>query len=489
MYIFKNAWLSITRNKGRNVLIGIIILVISLCATVTLAIRNSANKLIDSYKDAYQIEATISFSRKNVMESFDPTSDNRDEIMEKFSEASSLTIDDINNYGDSKYVTSYYYTTTANVNSNTIEKASSSVMKKNSDSYIDSEQRKMPSNFIMSDSSTDFQLVGYSSYEAMNDFITGSYTINEGEVSSDFTSNNCVINSELATLNNISVGDTITFVNSDDETSTYNFVVTGIYSDNEESEGMQMFSNSANKIITSSNAVLSLDNLEVTNSPTYVLTSKDVIEKFSDELTEKGLSEYLEISTNLDNIENEIRSISNLKTYVTTFLIITLVIGIVVLFVINMINIRERKYEIGVLRTIGMKKSILSLQFVFETLIITVFALIIGTGIGTCLSVPVANAMLENEIASSSESMNNINNNFGGNMSRPNESSLDGNRPNMKFAGQVSIDKISSINAAVDITVLLELLAIGILLAIISSSAAMISVQRFRPLTILKERS
>ena len=29
MYLLKNAWLSITRNKGRNILIGIIIVVIA----------------------------------------------------------------------------------------------------------------------------------------------------------------------------------------------------------------------------------------------------------------------------------------------------------------------------------------------------------------------------------------------------------------------------------------------------------------------------
>ena len=42
MYILKNAITSIKRNKGRNLLIGLIIMVIAIAVTVTLAINNTA---------------------------------------------------------------------------------------------------------------------------------------------------------------------------------------------------------------------------------------------------------------------------------------------------------------------------------------------------------------------------------------------------------------------------------------------------------------
>ena len=80
-----------------------------------------------------------------------------------------------------------------------------------------------------------------------------------------------------------------------------------------------------------------------------------------------------------------------------------------VLFVINMINIRERKYEIGVYRTIGMKKSTLTLQFILELFIVSFVALLIGAGLGSISSVPVSNFLLENEIESSTEKIENIN--------------------------------------------------------------------------------
>ncbi len=70
MYVFKNSCLSIFRNKGRNILIGIIILVIACASTVTLAIRNTAENLVRDYEAAHDIIATISFDRRQLGEQF-----------------------------------------------------------------------------------------------------------------------------------------------------------------------------------------------------------------------------------------------------------------------------------------------------------------------------------------------------------------------------------------------------------------------------------
>ena len=72
MYILKNAITSIKRNKGRNLLIGLIIIIIASAVTVTLAINNTAASLIKAYKDKYQVEASITFNRENMMKDFNP---------------------------------------------------------------------------------------------------------------------------------------------------------------------------------------------------------------------------------------------------------------------------------------------------------------------------------------------------------------------------------------------------------------------------------
>jgi len=145
-----------------------------------------------------------------------------------------------------------------------------------------------------------------------------------------------------------------------------------------------------------------------------------------------------------------------------------------------MINIRERKYEIGVLRTIGMKKSKLSLQFIIELMVVGVVSLLIGTAVGSTMSVPISNNLLKNEINSASEKYDNIENNFGGPDAK--------NFKNKDF-GVAKVDEIDKINAAVDLKVTGKLLGIGVLLILVSSLGSIVAILRFSPLTILKERS
>lgn len=511
-YIFKNAYKSIVRNKGRNILMGIIVMVIACACAITLSIRDSANKLVTAYENKYNIEASLTYNREKLMENISDDADSAEERIEAFNNIESLTIDEINKYGKSDYVSYYYYTYNVGMNSDDIDQATEEIAKVTTETKTTG--GGFPGGFGGGSTTTrkteiiqnmgtsgDFTVVGYSSYEGMTDFVNGSYTITDGEISDDFTSNGCVINSELAELNDLEVGDTITLQSVNDEDLTYDLVVTGIFTDSSEetSDMRSMYSSSVNKIITNSTMVEKIvaddEDSKTTITPTFVLKSKDVVDKFSAEVSEKGLDENYQVTTNLDTIESETESITNVSSFATTFLIVTLVIGGVVLLVLNMINVRERKYEIGVLRTIGMKKSVVTLQFMFELLSISVIALLLGAAIGAASSVKVANKMLASEIASAKAEQEEIRGNFGG----PNQDSSDTttttnddetSKNNVNVTnGVTKISEVTNINAVVDFKVLMELLGIGLGLTLFSSLSAMISIAKFSPLTILKERS
>lgn len=543
MYVFKNALTSISRNKGRNILIGIIIVVISAACAITLSIRNSANKIVDAYESKYNVEATIGMNRETLMSELrgggedengeEKEKNSQEDMINMFNEIEQVTVDEINTYGDSKYVSSYYYVYNASMDAEDLTEATDSLVKETTTTTTKTDKfttqfgappsggrgpgsqggstttkksttttKKTEEIYNAKAANGAFTIMGYSSYEAMSEFISGSYTISEGEVSSDFTGNGAVISEELASLNELEVGDTITLVNPDDDDLTYEIIVTGIYKENTDASGdmTSMFSNSANTIITNATVVESIladdDEFSVTVTPTFILTGTDVADKFAEEVKEKGLSEYYTVTDNVDTVESATKSISNVKTFATTFLIITLVIGGVVLLVINMINIRERKYEIGVLRTIGMKKTLVIGQFMIELLIVCIFGLLVGAGVGAVSSVEVANNLLENEISNATEDYESINKNFGGSMENIPGKSDDkvvgenhGNKDEMKINGLVNIEQVDSMDAVVDFKVLLQLLAIGVSLTIISSISACIAIARFSPLTILKERS
>ena len=515
MYILKNSLVSVMRNKGRNILIGIIILVIACSTTVTLAIRNTANNLVKNYEEAHDIIASISFDRKQLSNNFKGGEDSQKSNIETFNNIETLNLETVKKYGESENLKGYYYMYSTSLNSDTLSKATDSyeyevedkqtttsttstttggnsgmgkgqgpggerhtVTNNNTTTVITRTKEKFESTKNLTG---DFELDGYSSYDAMTDFVNGTYQITEGEIISNFEDLECVISSELAILNEITVGATITLKNPNTE-ATYDFTVKGIYKDNADSnETASMYSSSANKIITGSGIIEKLvadDSSLVTNiTPSFIMQNEEAIERFTQELQEKGLSEYYTVNTNLEELKNATKSIKNVKTFATTFLIITLIISSIVLFIINMINIRERKYEIGVFRTIGVSKVKLTIQFILELLMIAVIMLCIGAICGTFLSKPVGNSLLQNEIESNEIEEEQISNNFGR-----------GQMP-MEYKGSVAVEPINSINAVVDFTVISQLLAIGVLLTFISSLASMISIQRFSPLTILKERS
>lgn len=528
MYILKNAWISIARNKSRNILIGVIIIVIAIACTITLSILNSANKIVDAYNSQYEAKATIGTNREQLMKTYKKNENqNPENMINEFSNLEQISEDDINKYGDSQYVKNYYYTYTVGMNANGLQEATDQIQKETTETRTEKRTSKSgnggqgspdgrPDRGGGQETTTEeetqitktvenikaqngaFSVIGYNSFSAMSDFISGNYTITSGSVSSDFNLKTCVISEELASLNNLSVGSKITLVDPKNTSLTYELEVTGIYKENSmEAKDMgSMFSSSVNNIITNQSVAKSFvvadSNLKATVTPTFVLKDKENAEDFANEVKSKGLNENFEVTNNLKEAEKAAKGIENISSFAATFLLIVLIIGGIVLFVINMINIRERKYEIGVLRTIGMSKLKVISQFVTEMLIVAMIALAVGSVIGSLTSVPVANKLLETEILNSQSQMESINKNFGGDMGPGGpggQTPPDKPEQDNKFDGMVEMKEVEDIEAVVDFTVLAELLAIGVGLTIISSLASVIAIARFQPLTILKERS
>ena len=480
MFILKNAWISIIRNKGRNILIGVIILVISCACTITLAINNTASDLINSYESAFDKELTLSFNRENMMKNFDRS--NMEEYRQNFSNIGTYTIDDVKSFAESNHIVNYRYTYGISLNGSNIEKVTSETSNVGNRSF----------NFS---GGMDFTLTGYSSIDAMSEFVFGTYEMTEivdGAWNIAFDDNYVFINEELASYNELNLNDKIKL--EDEDGKTYEFEIIGIFKENEtgNSAPMSMFSNSANTLVTNADTLINIaesnENIKGNVTPTFIIDDYDNADIVQNEFYEKGLDENFIVQTNEEAANAGVSSIQNVKSFATTFLIITLLIGGIVLFIINMINIRERKYEIGVLRTIGISKLKLTTQFVSELLIVSFVALMLGAGIGATMSKSVSNSLLANEIKSAENSMTEMQNNFGGSRGGQNFRG-ENSYGNFNMRGVPVVQAYDSIDAIVNVSVIIELLAIGLSLVLISSLASMVSIQRFSPLTILKERS
>ena len=331
-----------------------------------------------------------------------------------------------------------------------------------------------------------------------------------------------------ATYNDLAVGDTITLSNPNQEDETYTLTIAGIYETESTSDsassmmgGFMAGADSSNQIYVSyqtletiltqseENATTTTDSTtgETTTTAlrsmlngTYAFDSVSDYEKFQDEVKEMGLSDdYTVSSSDLTSYEESLEPLQHLSEYAGYFLMVILAIGAVILIVLHIFAIRERKYEIGVLAAIGMKKWKIAVQFLTESLCITFCALIIGAGIGAVSSVPVTNHLLAQQIESTSSSGQEQR--FGretgaqGGTEAPEQPGGSGEQaeaPEASNAGgpgfAQAANYVSSISSATDMQVILEMMGIGILLTLISGCTALIFIMRYDPLKILSNR-
>ncbi len=517
MYIIKNAVRCICRAKGRNILIGIILLVIAISACIGLSIRQAADSARESALSELAVTATISYDRQGMMQGMQPPDMSGgfdiDSFKEQMGNVSSLSLDEYKKYAQAKSVKSFYYTLTVY-----LDGASVSPISTESSSSIGGGFGGFGGmGGFGGGASGDFTVIGYSDDSAMASFKNGSASISDGTVFDEGTQElHCIISSELAVYNSLSVGDEISLVNPSLDTESYTLKIVGIYSSTETNSAVMggMGSDPANEIYMSYTALQSIVDASETAgttltddegneyesaltgalNATYSFASVADYESFEEQARKLGLSEdYTVSSQDLSAFESSIAPLETLSTMAGWFLIIMLVIGSIILVVLNIFNIRERKYEIGVLTAMGMKKIKVAMQFVCEILIVTMIAVVIGAGIGAVSSVPVTNALLEGQIESSQERESDIENSFGrpsgmGGAQMP--EMPDGadfrDKPDGIFGGTANY--ISEINSAMNLTVVLQMMGIGLLLTLAAGGASVMFVMRYDPLKILSNR-
>lgn len=119
MYIIRNALKCIGRSKGRNILIGIIVLVIAVSACIGLSIRQAAQSAKEETLSGMTVTATISIDRQAMMGNmggFDGGGFDKRGFADKMTATESLTLSDYQKYAQADSVQDFYYTVTASLN-------------------------------------------------------------------------------------------------------------------------------------------------------------------------------------------------------------------------------------------------------------------------------------------------------------------------------------------------------------------------------------
>ncbi|MPW24269.1 FtsX-like permease family protein [Alkalibaculum sp. M08DMB] len=457
MYIFQNALKNVVRNKGRNILIGIIIFAIITTTVITLGINNTANGIIDDYKTRFGSEVTITPDMQKIMKS-------------GTSLTPRITIEQRKEFSQSKYIKEYKLTANAGISGENIKAVDEATGGGSGTTGMVGDK----SEFI----NPTMQLIG----NQFDDFQKGIREITDGKMPEN--DNECIVSKELAELNNLSVGDVIDVTASlftddiDVRNVIYTLTITGIYFDGTEEYGMfaNPYLNRRNEVLTTFETITNVvqtDENGITVGSRYFLKDPDMLAAFTTELKAKGLNDIFKVTTDENSYNRVVGPVEGLRSVSITFMIIVLILGSIILILLTSIAIRERKYEIGVLRAMGMKKIKVALGLWVEMLTITAICLVIGIGIGSIIAQPVSNVLLEGQIENAQSDIEG------------------GNVPGFVDMSSIgtSDEPISKLDISLGLHTTLQIIGISLMLATIAGLAAIIKITKYEPIKILMERN
>ena len=201
----------------------------------------------------------------------------------------------------------------------------------------------------------------------------------------------------------------------------------------------------------------------------YYLKRPELLTAFEAELRAKGLPGDYSVKTDESLFEKTAGSVESLQGLSFTYLIIVIALGAAIMILMAVISVRERKYEIGVLRAMGMKKKKVALGLWTEIIAITCICFVLGIGAGTMLSQPVSDALMAGQTKVSSSGGSTLSDRMG----TTNDTAA-------------QIDKVS---VSVDVITALEIFGISILLASIAGVISVSRITKYEPIKILMERN
>ena len=455
MYILQNALKNIARNKGRNILMGAIILAIIVTTVISLIINTASGAIIEDYKTRFGSRVYINpdTSRVSVM-----SGKQTEQTVPLYDVYAALADSDCLMSADlSCHVPSVSDTLTG----------------------LGEGPGGGAVPIVPGGSAGGFPTMnvkGYTNLEQLDDFKEGLREMISGTF--PFKNNECIISEDFAALNNIVVGDIIDIAQGMVAYNPLSLKVVGIYFDSTANMfGATMDAPAAinvrNDIITNYETAFAYGKTDPrVDTAAYTLKSPELLSAFESEARAAGLSYDYMVTIDEEAYNRIISPVEGMKKISLTFMVVVLILGGLILILLATLSIRERKYEVGVLRAMGMKKHKVAFGLAFESLVITAICLIVGLGIGAAVAQPVSDMLLHEQVAAA-------------------ESSSDSGT-GMFFAGtqgDTNAKPLTVLDVSLNFSVVMMIILISFLLVLISSVTGISYITKYEPIKILMERN
>ncbi|MCL2513426.1 MAG: FtsX-like permease family protein [Oscillospiraceae bacterium] len=508
MYVLKNALKNLVRNRGRNTLIAVIIFAIITTTVIALIINNTSSGIIDDYKNRFGSEVSISPNMEKVMQNAQSSQSGGGNGRQQAVRISPPSINPKQylSFGESDYLLQDKCTYTANIGVKCSDESFTPIdYDENSSSgsmmySVNGGSRPAPMPEGDEDRfSPNMRIYGDSWGEFTGD--SPSRKLSEGrQVQKD---GECLMSADLAEENGVDIGDALAFNATLYDTERnpvaeveYSLTVVGFYTDATEEYPIPMMSgnsymNRRNEVLTTFDTVMNAVSGDVATgfngldvSATYYLKNPDMLEDFKRELYAKGLSGDFDVNTDTLSYNKIVAPVEGLKSMSLTFMLVVLILGGVILVLLSSIAIRERKYEIGVLRAMGMKKGKVAVGLWLEILAIAAVCLVLGITAGIFASQPVSDTLLERQVAAIAEE-------------DAAQSAQNANRPmiGMTIGGGrapgagTDAKPLENMDVSLSIVTILEIIAVAVLLASVSGIVSISRITKYEPIKILMERN
>lgn len=411
MNYMKRAIQSLWAKKGRSIIMIAVFSAILIFVLAGLTIRSGADLATTNAKKSVGATVTLSTNRETMFKQSDSEDENSRPDPGSF-ERTPVNLSDAKKIAKLSNVKSYSFEASTSADkSSGIEPISS-----DSDASNDStENTEESSDEQMAGfggggapggmSQGDFQIKGVSESSSYSEFSAGTASLVEGEAitSADEGTNNVLIEQSLAEANDLSVGDTFKIKDTDDK--DVEVTIKGIYktSDSGDSVSAQFnFMNPSNTIFSSYTMVNTLTGSEgkTIDSAVYNLEDPKDMDSFVKQANKLIDTDTFSLETNDQMYQQMLQPLNNVSSFAKNIVILVAAAGVIILTLIIMLSIRERKYEIGVLLSLGESRMKVISQFFVEIFICMIFALGIAAASGNVVGNAVGNQLLNQQTTS-----------------------------------------------------------------------------------------
>ncbi len=331
-------------------------------------------------------------------------------------------------------------------------------------------------NGTSGDTTTTFSLpVSFLGTNDPNHIEDTTITVNKGaglHGSSD--TNNALISSTMASKNNLSVGSTFTAYNA-------TLTVTGIFDSSNQG--------------TENTVVLSLPALQRLSSQSGVVTSAVATVDSLDNLSgttsavKSTLSSSADVTSSQEQADSTVKPLNSVKTVTTYSLLGAIVAGAVIILLVMIMVVRERKQEIGVVKAIGGSNLRIMSEFMVEALTLAVLGAVIGLIIGVIGGQPVTKELVSNSTdTTSSVQVPGGGRTFTVQRGAANTGAPQGGPMGLRenFRRNTAVQGFSNIKTQIGPEILLEGFGAAVLIAVLGSALATGMISRIRPSTIMR---